>query len=305
MNSNDFRRATEKVTGLIRTMGKSGGRNMGKGAGFGGAIFLGLGLTGLIIYSSAYSVEGGYRSIKFNRITGVGDKVFTEGIHFAIPILERPIIYDVRTRPKTISSLTGSKDLQMVNLTVRVLHRPDASKLQKIYRTLGMDYSERVLPSIGNEVLKSVVAKFTAAELLTKRRLVSEAIAQGLRSRASDFSIIIDDVAITHLGFGTEYTLAVEAKQVAQQEAERAKFIVEKALQEKKALIIKAEGEAQSARLLGEAMARDPAYLELRRIETAQEIAHIIAESKNRVFLSSDSLLLNMVDFQPLGKKKV
>lgn len=51
-------------------------------------------------------------------------------------------------------------------------------------------------------------------------------------------------------------------------------------------------------------MARDPAYLELRRIETAQEIAQIIAESKNRVFLSSDSLLLNMVDFEPLAKKK-
>jgi hypothetical protein len=60
----------------------------------------------------------------------------------------------------------------MVSITLRVLSRPDVDHLPKIYQSLGMDYDERVLPSIGNEVLKSIVAQFDAAELITQREVV-------------------------------------------------------------------------------------------------------------------------------------
>ena len=100
------------------------------------------------------------------------------------------------------------------------------------------------------------------------------------------------------LTFGREYTAAVEAKQVAQQEAERAKFIVEKAEQDKKSAIIRAEGEATSAKLLGEAIQNNPSFLTLRKIEAAREIASTVAGSGNRVLLSADSLLLNLKDLE-------
>jgi prohibitin 2 len=123
---------------------------------------------------------------------------------------------------------------------------------------------------------------------------------------------------------------AVEAKQVAQQEAERAKFIVEKAIQDKQvtkrpsclscfssllqtqALVIKAEGEAQAAKLIGDQVLlvltctprflpapllqirQKPGFIQLRRIEASREIAHIIAKSHNKVYLNADSLLLSL-----------
>ena len=84
--------------------------------------------------ASIYDVRGGSRAVIFDRLSGVQDKVANEGTHFLIPWLQRSIVYDVRTKPRNISTTTGSKDLQMVSLTLRVLHRPDVPKLPIIYQ---------------------------------------------------------------------------------------------------------------------------------------------------------------------------
>lgn len=140
-------------------------------------------------------------------------QTYSEGTHLMLPWFERPYIFDVRARPNTISSTSGSRDLQMVNISLRVLTRPNSGRLQDIYRTLGMDYDQRVLPSIIQETLKGVIAQYNAAQLLTQRELVSKDIRRVLTDRASRFNIVLEDVSITNLTFSREYTAAVEAKQ--------------------------------------------------------------------------------------------
>lgn len=141
-------------------------------------------------------VQGGHRAVIFDRIQGVKPASIGEGTHFLVPWLQRAVIFDVRTKPRNISTTTGSKDMQMVSLTLRVLHRPEIKNLPSIYQNLGLDYDERVLPSIGNEVLKAIVAQFDASELITQREVVSARIREELYKRAKDFNLALEDVSI-------------------------------------------------------------------------------------------------------------
>ncbi|CAK7205032.1 Prohibitin-1, subunit of the prohibitin complex (Phb1p-Phb2p) [Sporothrix eucalyptigena] len=251
-----------------------------------------------VLQSSMYDVRGGSRAVIFDRLSGVKDQVVSEGTHFLVPWLQRSIIFDVRTKPRNIATTTGSKDMQMVSLTLRVLHRPEVQALPKIYQNLGHDYDERVLPSIGNEVLKSIVAQFDAAELITQREAVSQRIRADLTKRAHEFNIALEDVSITHMTFGKEFTKAVEQKQIAQQDAERARFIVERAEQERQANVIRAEGEAESADTISRAISKSgDGLIQIRKIEASREIAQTLAANPNVAYIpggkQGTNILLN------------
>ena len=165
--------------------------------------FLGLSLIGIgtVATRFIFVVDGGERVVIFNKFRGLDNKVYGEGMHFKIPFVMEPRVFEVRSRPRHISSTTGTRDLQQVDLTLRILFRPLEEKIPKILNEIGPDYDDKVIPSIGNEVLKSIVAQYDAGQLITERETVSKQIRSNLQRRANEFGLVLDDVSITHLQF--------------------------------------------------------------------------------------------------------
>merc|ERR1711923_156702 len=104
-----------------------------------GQLGAGIALAGGVVNTALFNVDGGHRAVIFDRFAGVKQNIVGEGTHFMIPWVQRPIIYDIRTRPKNVPTVAGSKDLQNVNITLRILFRPTPDALPNIYTTLGLD----------------------------------------------------------------------------------------------------------------------------------------------------------------------
>eukprot|EP01098_Paradermamoeba_levis_P010268 TRINITY_DN4316_c0_g1_i1.p1 TRINITY_DN4316_c0_g1~~TRINITY_DN4316_c0_g1_i1.p1 ORF type:complete len:271 (-),score=94.00 TRINITY_DN4316_c0_g1_i1:48-860(-) len=254
----------------------------------------GLGTAVLAAGQAVYTVEPGERAVVFDRFrNGILDAVVDEGVHVCIPWVQWPIFYDVRVKPKPIKRECRTKDQQTVKIMIRVLYRPEISKLPQTHRELGTDYDEKLLPSFGFEILGAQVAQYDVDELITQREVVSRKIRESLVNRSSQYGIILDDVSIISINFSNEFAAAIERKQVAQQEAERSRYLVEKVKQEKMAAIIKAEGEAEAAKLISEATS--PGFISLRQLEAAREIADVLSKSNNISYLPSNAnYLLNV-----------
>ncbi|CAE6423453.1 unnamed protein product [Rhizoctonia solani] len=270
-----------------------------------------------LVQASIYDVPGGYRAVMFDRFAGVKPDASLEGTHFLVPWLQRAILYDCRIKPRNISTTTGSKDLQMISITLRVMSRPDVNHLSRIYQTLGQDYDERVLPSIGNEVLKSIVAQFDAAELITQREVVSSRIREDLLARAGEFNIKLEDVSITHLTFGQEFTTVCRRSQANCPTRRRASQVcggkgesgikilspkcdvltINQAEQERQAAVIRAEGEAEAAATISRALDRaGEAFVTFRKIEASKAIAGALSANRNVSYVPSSggNILLNV-----------
>ncbi|KAL7000497.1 hypothetical protein U1Q18_001649 [Sarracenia purpurea var. burkii] len=226
-------------------------------------------------YSCIYEVDGGQRA---------------EGYHIVVPWLQEYIMFDTRYTSHTFSIEARTKDLQMVELTVTFLSCPEVFELTTIYQTLGPSYDKVVFSSIGDEVMKAAVTKFHADELVTDSPRVLSIIREKMNTRAKNFNIVIDNVAMLHISFKDPFHKAVEGKMVEQQEVERSKLLIAKAQEEKMAEIIWAQGESECAKLISDATkAYGIDFLELKRIKTLKEILYILSKNPNVSYLPKES----------------
>ncbi len=215
-------------------------------------------------------VPAGHRGVIFDKFKGVQQNSLKEGFNFITPFLQEAILFDIRVHKGEFDASAASKDLQIVHTKVALNFHPDPDSVHELYRNIGVDYAEKVIHPAIQEAVKATTALYTAEELITRREEVKRHIQEILQRQLQPIRIIVTETYITDFDFSAEFAKAVEAKQIAEQDAFKAKRDLDRIRIEAEQKIAQAQAEAKSLTLQRDAVT--PNMIELRRIE-AQRLA--------------------------------
>jgi regulator of protease activity HflC (stomatin/prohibitin superfamily) len=214
-------------------------------------------------------IPAGHRGVVFDSVKGVLPVSLKEGINYLTPYLQSAIVMDVRVQKAEFTASAASKDLQIVHTTIAVNILPDADQVPWIYKYVGVDYAEKIVHPAVQEVLKASSALYTAEELVTKREQVKQVINDELAKILKKSNIILKETYLTDFQFSPEFEKAIEAKQVAEQDALKAQRDLQRIKIEAEQQVAKAKAEAQGLQMQKQAITAE--LLELRRIEMQKE----------------------------------
>ena len=181
----------------------------------------------ITIFSSFKTVPTGYVGVK-TRFGKVQNDVLQEGLNGKLPFVEKIVLIDCRTKKVEVTSESSSKDMQTVKMTIAVNYNVEKDTANKLYKEIGTDYENIIISPAILESIKSVAARYTAEELITKRAEISAMIHEALFDKVQSRGFSITEFNITNIDFSDAFNQAIEAKAVKQQEVETAKAELEK-----------------------------------------------------------------------------
>lgn len=181
----------------------------------------------MLLVSSFATVPTGFVGIK-TQFGKVQDEVLQEGMNVKIPLVEKVVLMDCKTKKVEVTSGSSSKDMQTVSVTVALNYNVNKSTANKLYKEVGVDYENIIISPAILESIKSVMAQYTAEELITKRAEVSAMVREALSNKILSRGFDVTEFNITNIDFSQAFDTAIEQKAVKQQEVEAAKAELER-----------------------------------------------------------------------------
>ncbi|MDP2865560.1 MAG: prohibitin family protein [Elusimicrobiota bacterium] len=242
---------------------KQGGGNMDKDFSMKMLIPVVAVAVAVFAFSSFFIVPPGEVAIK-TRLGAIVDS-YSEGLNFKIPFLENVTKFSIQIQRANIKTQAFSKDLQTMNVNLVVNHRIQKETAVSIFRNLGPNYVENIVDPAVQEVFKAIAARYTAERVIAERNALVQELNAEVKERLTKKEIIVTDISVTDLDFTEQFLRAVEDKQVADQQAQMAGKLVEKAKRDAEQQIAKSRGEAEALRMQREQVT--PALIELRKVD--------------------------------------
>ena len=180
----------------------------------------------ITLFNSFQIIKSGEVGLKV-RFGKIVNTSLNEGLNLKIPYIESIVKVNIKVQKSELNVESSTKDMQVINTTIAVNYRVDSKEATKLYRTVGSSYEEIVLQPAIKESIKSAIAKYNAEEITTKRAEVSSSCLELLQEKVKKYGIIVEDFNLTDFKFSDEYTKAIEDKQVAEQNLEKAKLEAE------------------------------------------------------------------------------
>ncbi|UWG95569.1 prohibitin family protein [Dehalobacter sp. DCM] len=225
-------------------------------------------IAAMVGFKGYVIVEPGNRGVVVE-LGKVNESVMGEGFHLKVPFIQDVIPIDVRVQKAQSQQTTSSRDLQIVNTTIAVNFRLDPNNVNKLYQEVGLEYKEKVVDPAISESLKAVTAQYTAEELISKRSEVSSKVKETLAKKMTVYYMKLDDINITEFDFSDEFNQAIEAKQIAEQQAKKATLDLQRIEVEAQQKIAQAKAEAEALKLQKDLIT--PELVQLRQIEAQLE----------------------------------
>ena len=227
--------------------------------GIGGIIAL------VFLFGSWTKVNPGEKAIVLR--LGKINRTIDQGVHGKIPLLEQVEKINIQTQKEEANADAASSDLQTVNTTVAVNWNIDPQKIVELYSTVGKNFKTTIIDPSIQEVVKSVTARYTAEQLITKRPQVTEDIQKELSHKLLSNSIIVTGVSIVNFNFSSSFNAAIEAKVTAEQQALASKNKLEQVKYEAEQRIVQSKAEAEAIRIQAEALKENSELVELEAVK--------------------------------------
>ena len=245
--------------------------SVAKGVGIG---IVALIVIGVMASAAVQIVDSGHRGILLHwNAVDVTIPPLDEGLHFVVPFQDTVVNMEVRTLLFVKGTSAASKDLQTVTTEVTVNYHPDPESINILYKQVGLNYQNIIIAPAVEEVVKQVTANYNAEELITKRPLVKADIEAEITKRLNVYNLITEVISITDFQFSSLFSTAIESKVEAEQKALKAENDLRRIEVEARqraaqaegiaaANMAEANGEAQAIKIINQALAQNPNYLE-------------------------------------------
>lgn len=197
-------------------------------------------------------VDAGYRGIKL--VWGkVASDSLPEGLYFFNPISTNIVAMDTRLQKKTTQLETYTKDIQEANIHLTVNFYVDPLNAHKLYQRIGLTYGTTLIEPAVFSATKDVVGKIEADKFINNREVVTQEIKEKLSTALEGSHVIVQSVAIEDISFSSAFEAAIEAKQIATQEAIKSQNETVRIAEEAKQQVIKARAESDSKKAQSDA----------------------------------------------------
>lgn len=259
-------------------------------------------LIAVLVFSSIQIIPAGNTGVVMT-FGKVSDRVMQEGLNFKIPFVQSVAVISNKIQIQEIEAAAVSKDLQSISSRIAVNYRVGFNSSANIFKNIGRDYETIVLLPAVQESMKSVSAKYTAEELITKRAQVGDEIQTTLEEKVSDYGIIIEKFNIVNFDFSSEFNDAIEAKQVAEQNLIKTKTEQEQAIviaeAEAKKKVIAAEAEANAIKTKAQAQADANKLLAQSLNDTVVEYEKVQKWDGKLPYATGGNPIIDMTSGQP------
>lgn len=216
----------------------------------------------LVLSACGEQIDTGNRGLKTQWGEITSEKPLEEGLYFYFPFGGNVIEYEGKTQKFTMNTETYTKDIQTATMTITLNYRLDLTNIINLHREIGQDYERKVLFPNTEAVIKDVIGKWDAANLVANREKATEDIKTDLNRVLSEYYIKITSVSLTNIEYTDAFERAIEAKVVAKQQAEESVNRTVQIQEQAKQKVIAAEAEARSMAIRSEALSKNQNLIE-------------------------------------------